>query len=64
MTTSRDFEAASQPGAASQSDERRDAVRQLESAFSLLFTQLRRAYAQAAEAVSPGMMPGTFRCSP
>jgi len=62
MTTSRDFGVAPHSGAAPKSgDDRQEAVRQLESAFSLLFTQLRRAYAQAAEAVSPGMMPGTFK---
>jgi DNA-binding MarR family transcriptional regulator len=49
------------PDAAAPADGRREAVRQLESAFSLLFTQLRRAYAQAAQAVSPGMLPGTFK---
>ena len=41
--------------------DRHAAVRGLESAFSLLFTQLRRAYAQAAEALSPGLVPGTFK---
>jgi DNA-binding MarR family transcriptional regulator len=48
-------------GDAAGEDPRRLAVRSLEGAFSQLFTQLRRVYAQAAEAVSPGMMPGTFK---
>lgn len=51
----------SEPDAAAPADHRHEAVRQLESAFSLLFTQLRRAYAQAADAMSPGMLPGTFK---
>ncbi|WP_417561776.1 MarR family winged helix-turn-helix transcriptional regulator [Microbacterium sp.] len=47
--------------AADLEETRRLAVRSLEGAFSQLFTQMRRAYAQAAEVVSPGMMPGTFK---
>lgn len=42
-------------------DPRREAARELEGAFSLLFTQLRRSYAQAADTVSPGLLPGTFK---
>jgi len=48
-------------GAASGQDPRRGAARDLEGAFSLLFTQLRRSYAQAADTVSPGLLPGTFK---
>lgn len=48
-------------GAGGSPDPRREAVRGLEGAFSVLFTQLRRAYAQASEAVSPGLLPGTFK---
>lgn len=40
---------------------RRDAVRALESAFGELMVEFRRVYAQAAESVSPGMLPGTFK---
>ena len=46
---------------ASEQDPRHEAVRDLEGAFSLLFTQMRRAYAQASEAISPGLLPGTFK---
>ncbi|QAY60528.1 MarR family transcriptional regulator [Microbacterium protaetiae] len=60
MTTASVSGAASHD-AAPERDPRRDAVRDLEGAFSLLFTQLRHAYAQASEAVSPGMIPGTFK---
>lgn len=40
---------------------RRQAVRDLESAFSELMSEYRRSYSQAAESVSPGMLPGTFK---
>jgi DNA-binding MarR family transcriptional regulator len=40
---------------------RREAVRGLESAFGELMGEFRRVYAQAAESVSPGMLPGTFK---
>ncbi|WP_187264851.1 MarR family winged helix-turn-helix transcriptional regulator [Homoserinibacter sp. GY 40078] len=40
---------------------REAAMRNLEGAFGELMTEFRRAYAQAAERVSPGMLPGTFR---
>ncbi|MEQ6897720.1 MarR family winged helix-turn-helix transcriptional regulator [Microbacterium sp. KR10-403] len=52
---------ATPDGAASEQDPRRDAARDLEGAFSLLFTQLRRSYAQAADTVSSGLLPGTFK---
>lgn len=51
-------------------DQRRDAateavheqaVRGLEGAFGELMGEFRRYYAQAAESVSPGMLPGTFK---
>ena len=42
-------------------DPRELAVRELEGAFSELMTEFRRVHAQAAEAVSPGMLPGTFK---
>lgn len=48
-------------GAASEADARRDAVRGLEGAFGELMGEFRRLYAQAAETVSPGMLPGTFK---
>lgn len=37
------------------------AVRGLEGAFGELMGEFRRLYAQAAESVSPGMLPGTFK---
>lgn len=37
------------------------AVRGLEGAFGELMGEFRRFYAQAAESVSPGMLPGTFK---
>jgi DNA-binding MarR family transcriptional regulator len=37
------------------------AVRELEGAFGELMNEFRRYYAQAAESVSPGMLPGTFK---
>lgn len=42
-------------------DETREAVRRLEGAFSELMTEFRRVYVQAAESVSPGMLPGTYK---
>ncbi len=42
-------------------DARQQAVRGLEGAFSELMGEFRRVYAQAAERVSPGMLPGTFK---
>lgn len=42
-------------------DARREAVRGLEGAFGELMGEFRRIYAQAAESVSPGMLPGTFK---
>lgn len=48
--------------AAEETDQRRhEAVRELEAAFAELMATLRNAYAQAAEAASPGMLPGTFK---
>ncbi|GAA3766141.1 hypothetical protein GCM10022240_18300 [Microbacterium kribbense] len=61
MTTADAAEHAPAAGADPAPGGHREAVRELESAFTLLFTQLRRAYAQAADAVSPGMLPGTFK---
>lgn len=43
------------------SDERTAAVRALEASFSELMTAFRRYIAEAAERVSPGMLPGTFK---
>lgn len=42
-------------------DERSDAVRELEREFGVLFTQMRRLYAEVAERFSPGMLPGTYK---
>lgn len=61
MSTASGAEVTPQDGVASAQDPRHEAVRDLEGAFSLLFTQMRRAYAQASEAVSPGLLPGTFK---
>ena len=41
--------------------DRREAVRGLEGAFGEVMGEFRRVYAQAAESVSPGMLPGTFK---
>ncbi|MFT4029707.1 MAG: MarR family transcriptional regulator [Protaetiibacter sp.] len=52
------------PASAASADEpdaRQAAVRGLEGAFGELMGEFRRVYAQAAESVSPGMLPGTFR---
>ena len=40
------------------------AVRGLEGAFGELMGEFRRFYTQAAESVSPGMLPGTFKVWP
>jgi DNA-binding MarR family transcriptional regulator len=61
MTSNSGSTAAAHDAAAVEQDPRHEAVRDLEGAFSLLFSQMRRAYAQAAEAVSPGLLPGTFK---
>ncbi len=42
-------------------DARQQAVRGLEGAFGELMGEFRRFYVQAAESVSPGMLPGTFK---
>jgi DNA-binding MarR family transcriptional regulator len=42
-------------------DERFEAVQSLEASFSELMTAFRRHIAVAAERVSPGMLPGTFK---
>lgn len=42
-------------------DERQAAVQALESSFSELMTVFRRFVADAAERVSPGMLPATFK---
>lgn len=47
--------------ASSDAEARRTAVRGLEGAFGELMGELRRMYAQAADSVSPGMLPGTFK---
>ncbi len=49
------------PASASPTDARQQAVRGLEGAFGELMTELRRMYAQIAETVSPGMLPGTYK---
>jgi DNA-binding MarR family transcriptional regulator len=49
------------PASAAPTDPRQVAVRDLEGAFSELMTEFRRVHAQAAESVSPGMLPGTFK---
>ena len=41
--------------------QRRAVVRELEGAFSELMEEYRRAYILAAESVSAGMLPGTFK---
>ncbi|MCS0499933.1 MarR family winged helix-turn-helix transcriptional regulator [Protaetiibacter mangrovi] len=62
MTTPDSVDAAAAPAASTGTpDARREAVRGLEGAFSELMGEFRRVYAQAAEAVSPGMLPGTFK---
>lgn len=43
------------------SDDRREAVQALESSFSELMTVFRRFVSEAAERVSPGMLPATFK---
>ncbi len=43
------------------SDDRREAVQALESSFSELMTVFRRYVSEAAERVSPGMLPATFK---
>lgn len=52
---------AAAPASAAATDPRQAAVRGLEGAFGELMTEIRRLYAQTAEAVSPGMLPGTFK---
>ncbi|KEP74801.1 transcriptional regulator [Microbacterium sp. SUBG005] len=42
-------------------DDRREAVQALESSFSELMTVFRRFVSEAAERVSPGMLPATFK---
>ncbi|MDF2046813.1 MULTISPECIES: MarR family transcriptional regulator [Microbacterium] len=42
-------------------DERREAVQALEASFSELMTVFRRFVSEAAERVSPGMLPATFK---
>lgn len=49
------------PASAAPTDARQEAVRGLEAAFGELMTELRRMYVQFAEAVSPGMLPGTYK---
>jgi len=44
-----------------QGDERREAVHALEQSFSELMTVFRRFVSDAAERVSPGMLPATFK---
>jgi DNA-binding MarR family transcriptional regulator len=62
MTTPHSVDAAAAPAASTgEPDPRHAAVRGLEGAFSELMTEFRRVYAQSAEAVSPGMLPGTFK---
>lgn len=53
--------ASAAPTDARQQDARQQAVRGLEGAFGELMTELRRMYVQFAEAVSPGMLPGTYK---
>ncbi|MFF0909189.1 MarR family winged helix-turn-helix transcriptional regulator [Microbacterium enclense] len=48
-------------GDAVASDERREAVQALEGSFSELMTVFRRYVSEAAERVSPGMLPATFK---
>nr|WP_307486269.1 MarR family transcriptional regulator [Microbacterium trichothecenolyticum] len=43
------------------SEDRREAVQALESSFSELMTVFRRFVSEAAERVSPGMLPATFK---
>lgn len=43
------------------SNEHREAVDRLEGAISELISRIRRFYAQIADEVSPGMLPGTFK---
>jgi DNA-binding MarR family transcriptional regulator len=42
-------------------EDRREAVQALESSFSELMTVFRRFVSEAAERVSPGMLPATFK---
>jgi DNA-binding MarR family transcriptional regulator len=49
------------PASAAPTDARQEAVRGLEGAFGELMGEFRRVYAQFAESVSPGMLPGTYK---
>ena len=49
------------PASAAPTDARQVAVRGLERAFGQLMGEFRRLYVQAAESVSPGMLPGTYK---
>lgn len=52
----------SEPGAPpAPAAEHREAVHRLEGAIAELISRVRRFYAQIAEEVSPGMLPGTFK---
>lgn len=42
-------------------EDRVAALRSLESSFSELFAQTRRLFAEFAERISPGMLPGSYR---
>ena len=53
--------ASAAPTDARPTDGRQQAVRGLEGAFGELMGEFRRVYVQAAESVSPGMLPGTFK---
>ncbi|QEO08934.1 MarR family winged helix-turn-helix transcriptional regulator [Protaetiibacter larvae] len=46
---------------AAPTDERREAVRGLELAFSEVLSEFRKVYIQAAASVSPGMLPATYK---
>lgn len=52
---------AEAPAVSASADARRAAVSGLEGAFSEVFNQFRRMVAQAAERMSPGMLPATFK---
>lgn len=48
-------------GAAASGEDRADAVRLLEMEFGELFTHVRRMYAEMANRLSPGMLPGAYK---
>lgn len=54
-------ESADAAAAAASAGARHEAVQGLERAFAELMNEFRLLYARAAESVSPGMLPGTYK---